>query len=137
MTNQPECPSAAWERYHAEEEAKHDFEPAEEMWAAFWLFLSGLYGGDADVATDVKAQVERGVYKYTGCGASAYFVDCYPDNPTILLSSIVEGVEQTTETHALRWPFTEAEWWEALEYVETEAGEIWAATHVGRHMIAL
>ena len=75
---------------------------------------------------EYPSDIARGVYKYTDCGASAHF----PDNlAEVHLSSIIEGVEQCTETHVMKWPFTWDQWWAALKDIESEAGEIWNATH--------
>lgn len=68
--------------------------------------------------------LKRAVYKYTSCGAWVAFED-----GCVKVGSIVEGVDQTTETHTLVYPFTDHDWDMALEAVEKEADEIWNATH--------
>ena len=110
-----ECPSAAWERYHTEEEAKADH-------AAMMLQLSHSYPGYS-----TQLAVERGVYRHTICGAWVNFPTEGP--PRVELGSIVEGVDQVTSTHTLTWPFEMDQWWKTLAAVETEAQEIWEATH--------
>jgi hypothetical protein len=100
------------------------------------------------------AELAHAVYKHGACGASVQFlIDgdwCRGDAAwlrtpwrklhgltAIRVSSIVEGVEQTTQTHIvdlLRLParndkalFTA--FWSAVESVEQEAAEIWHNTH--------
>ena len=70
------------------------------------------------------AQIERNTYKYTTCGAWIYESDW-----GVALGSIVEGVDEGTQTYTLNYPFTIEEFWEALQAVEDEAAEIWKATH--------
>ena len=74
-------------------------------------------------------QLKRNVYKYTSCGAYVAEVDP-PDQPkALLLSSIVEGVDDGTEIHCLYYPFTLDAFQDTLQAVEDEAAEIWKATH--------
>jgi len=47
----------------------------------------------------------------------------------IAIGSIVEGVDWNTETHELKYPFTEEDFWEAIALVECEAKDIWNSTH--------
>ena len=68
--------------------------------------------------------LSRSVYKYTSCGA---WVD--EDEQGVTLGSIVEGVDEGTETHNLQYPFTIDQFQDALQAVEDEAKEIWNATH--------
>ncbi|MBO00359.1 MAG: hypothetical protein CL438_06845 [Acidimicrobiaceae bacterium] len=70
------------------------------------------------------AQLERNTYKYTTCGAWIHESDW-----GVALGSIVEGVDEGTQTYTLNYPFTIEEFWEALQAVEDEAAEIWKATH--------
>ena len=70
------------------------------------------------------AQLKRNTYKYTACGAWIYESDS-----GVALGSIVEGVDEGTQTYTLNYPFTIEEFWEALQAVENEAEEIWKATH--------
>ena len=74
-------------------------------------------------------QLKRNVYKYTSCGAYVAEVNP-PDQPkALLVSSIVEGVDDGTEIHCLYYPFTIDQFQDALQSVEDEADEIWKATH--------
>ena len=70
------------------------------------------------------AQLKRSIYKYTSCGAwiieTEYGVE---------LGSIVEGVDEGTQTYALNFPFSIDQFQDALQSVEDEAQEIWNATH--------
>tara|TARA_R110002020_G_scaffold434121_1_gene644277 strand:+ start:373 stop:738 length:366 start_codon:yes stop_codon:yes gene_type:complete len=70
------------------------------------------------------SQVERATYKYTNCGAW-----CREIHGGIEVGSIVEGVDEGTDTHALEYPFKISEFWDALQAVEDEALEIWNDTH--------
>lgn len=86
------------------------------------LFLRGC-------GEETFEQLKRNVYKYTSCGAYVAEVDP-PDKPkALLLSSIVEGVDDGTEIHYLPYPFTIDQFQDALQAVEDEAKEIWNATH--------
>ncbi|MAH29946.1 MAG: hypothetical protein CL959_04635 [Euryarchaeota archaeon] len=69
-------------------------------------------------------QLKRNVYKYTSCGAWIIETEY-----GVGLGSIVEGVDEGTETHALNYPFTIDQFQDALQSVEDEADEIWKATH--------
>lgn len=72
--------------------------------------------------------ISHWVYKYTDCGA---WVDARDvgGQPGIGIGSIVEGVDQTTDTQTLAFPFTEKQLWDALQHVEEQAEEIWMDTH--------
>lgn len=72
-------------------------------------------------STDV---LKRAVYKAIACGPWVVFED-----GCVKVGSIVEGVDQTTETHTLTYPFDSNAWDMALEAVEKEADEIWHETH--------
>jgi hypothetical protein len=109
-----------------------------------------LYDHDA---LDI-AGLARSAYKYTSCGAAVgALLWAGEDNPgtwiygsdlrpipagrqvvCISVSSIVEGVEQTTKTHIVDLMKLTPEkasvaYSDALEAVEKEADEIWKATH--------
>ena len=113
---------------------------------------------------DHVGDLNRMVYKYTDCGASlGALVYAGDDNPgnwvygsdlrelpadaficALSLSSIVEGVDQCTDTHIVDL-FSENfanpayaldAYQKALQAVETEATEIWKATH-GCHICAM
>tara|TARA_B100001540_G_C15688188_1_gene588033 strand:+ start:52 stop:441 length:390 start_codon:yes stop_codon:yes gene_type:complete len=70
------------------------------------------------------AQLKRNIYKYTACGAWIHESDW-----GIALGSIVEGVDEGTQTYTLNYPFTIDQFQDALQSVEDEATDIWQATH--------
>jgi hypothetical protein len=45
------------------------------------------------------------------------------------MGSIVEGIDQTTASYSLLFPFTERDLWRAVKNVEAEARELWGSTH--------
>lgn len=49
--------------------------------------------------------------------------------PGIGIGSIVEGVDECTETQKLAFPFTEKKFWAAVTKVEKQAEAIWNDTH--------
>jgi hypothetical protein len=69
-------------------------------------------------------QLKKGFFKYTTCGA---WIEVSPT--VVSLGSIVEGVERTTQTYILHFPFDADEIESALAAVEEEAKEIWDETH--------
>jgi hypothetical protein len=69
---------------------------------------------------------EKAVYKGTDCGAWIERTAC-PEG--VRVGSIVEGAEQCAEPISLTWPFTEAQFWEALQDIENQCEEIWNETH--------
>ena len=70
------------------------------------------------------AQAKRSTYKYTSCGAWLEV-----DKEGVSVGSIVEGCDEGTETHQLKYPFSIWEFWSALDAVEEEASKIWNDTH--------
>lgn len=96
---------------------------------------NALYGVRDDWQ-ETKRLIDKAIYKGTSCGAWIQFGDDEEDGPlSVTVGSIVEGVEWSTETHELKTDdyedpeaFRKA-LWEALDMVETEAQEIWQATH--------
>ena len=75
----------------------------------------------------IKA-VERGVYKYTDCGASARSLDM--DWPgAVSVSGYCEGSDAEHPAHTLTFPFAESDWFAALDQCETESRETWDSTH--------
>ena len=70
------------------------------------------------------AHLKRNIYKFTACGAWVF-----EDEQGVGLGSIVEGVDEGTETYKLNYPFTINQFQDALQAVEDEAEEIWKATH--------
>jgi len=87
--------------------------------------LAELLGAEAN-----EESMSRRVYKATDCGA---WLVIDKDRGGIVVGSIVEGVEQCTENHGLKFPFEAEAFWTALQDVEDEAGEIWNATHGCEH----
>ena len=65
------------------------------------------------------SQVERATYKYTDCGAW-----CREVEGGVEVGSIVEGVDEGTDTHTLLYPFKISKFWDALQSVELEAHQI-------------
>jgi hypothetical protein len=80
--------------------------------------------GDKLPDTEAVERVKRDVYKYTDCGAWIAF-----EEKGITVGSIVEGVDEGTDTHFVPYPFTLAEYDTALDEVEKEASAIWNETH--------
>jgi hypothetical protein len=79
--------------------------------------------------TDIETARKR-VFKDTECGASLHYLRGEDEKVIgIEVGTIVEGVDQETEYLKLHFPFTTAEWDEAIEHVETEAQLIWDNTH--------
>ncbi len=76
-------------------------------------------------AKDFEEYWSRRVYKGTTCGAWLVVEDI----DQIALGSIVEGVDYGTATYYLTWPFTSADFGDALDKIETEARDIWNDTH--------
>ena len=87
-----------------------------------------LYGTEPIDTARAQAAIEKAIYKGTDCGAWIGYED-----DGVKLGSIVEGVEETTETHFLAYPFEASDFWNALERIEEEAGEIWDNTHGCEH----
>ena len=81
----------------------------------------------ADLAKEIGVDVEgikKAIYKNTDCGAWIEF-----ENDCIKMGSIVEGVDECTETHILEYPFSANVFWSALQSIEDQANEIWNNTH--------
>ena len=72
----------------------------------------------------VFAEVERTVYKESACGI---IISKIPRG--IALSSIVEGVDASTNTFDLKYPFTMARFNAYCDEVHNEANQIWDETH--------
>ena len=70
------------------------------------------------------AELKRNIYKYTSCGAWIIETEY-----GVGLGSIVEGVDEGTQTYELNFPFSIDQFQDALQSVEDEAQEIWNATH--------
>ena len=73
-----------------------------------------------------EGRIKRTIYKYTKCGA---WVDL-EQHGWIRLGSIVEGVDECTDVHELKFGnFTMNDFWSAIEEIENQANEIWNRTH--------
>jgi hypothetical protein len=81
----------------------------------------------AEPADSTWAYLTHSAYKHTSCGASLYHTDKVAGR--VIISSIVEGIEQTTEAYTLQWPFTAQKVEDAIAKVEAEAQELWHASH--------
>ena len=81
---------------------------------------------DEDGVSAIKA-VESGVYKYTYCGASERIRDGWAGS--VCVAGSCEGSDAEHPTHTLTFPFSESEWFEALDQCETESEETWNSTH--------
>lgn len=139
-----------------------DYEQS-EVTAASWNYI-GTVAPLAFADYDGPYELARRVYKDTSCGAGVWFTVARTDGEGeivhenvyserdmprtweewntagvaivgIYVSSIVEGVEQTTGTYGVdiddeSIPETvAAEFWQAVDTVETESSEIWNETH--------
>jgi len=114
----------SWEHFIASDATDDTKARALEMVRAACEF-SGAFLDPEDVRASI-AYVQRSVYKYTTCGAYCEFDF---DEGTVVLGSIVEGVDWGTDNHELSWPFTLEDWNKALGEVEDEAKSIWHDTH--------
>lgn len=100
-------------------------------------------GKDKD-ASEITDRISHRVYRYTDCGAwlalmhndqwdpkTGHQPARHPNGTLvgITLGSIVEGIDATTDTYDLRFPFTEKQFWAALQCVEDEASELWKQSH--------
>lgn len=79
---------------------------------------------EGDTLKTARAKLERAIYKFTDCGAWIAF-----EMDSIVVGSIVEGVEETTSAYRLIYPFSFDEYNKALDAVEEEAMDIWNRTH--------
>ena len=73
------------------------------------------------------SRLTHSAYKYTSCGLSLYHTDEVAGR--VVISSIIEGIDQTTDSYALDWPFTAQQVEATIDRVEKEAKAIWDATH--------
>lgn len=76
------------------------------------------------IEADDEAHAKKMVYKGTNCGAWLHF-----DTGSIHVGSIVEGVDEGTQSYCLEYPITISTFWEKLALVEMEADQIWKDTH--------
>ena len=90
--------------------------------------LAEYIGADAPM----ECVLSRRLYKSTDCGAWLKVIDDDPDvnvSAGVMIGSIVEGVDQCTQTYTLTFPFKAKRLDEVIRLVEEEAQEIWDATH--------
>jgi hypothetical protein len=119
-----ECPSAGWDRYiagmdeqaEAEEEGAR-LEEVDRLMLRKWSQATGC-------PHEAWKEATRCYYKYTSCGP---YLTVGPES--IVIGSIVEGVDWGTQDHVLNWPFTVKDVRRAMKDVEDEADEIWRDTH--------
>lgn len=81
---------------------------------------------DARVLEHVDAVLAKRVYKGTDCGA-CFSVD--KDGAGVSIAGYCEGSDAELPTYQLRWPFTESEFWDALQACDDDAAAEWNATH--------
>jgi hypothetical protein len=156
----PVNPNAAWRGTYSEDETMREYEEyerGEEFKAMGQAAKACLDAILADHGADTLSELARNLYKYSDCGAAlGALVYAGEDNPgrwvygdelrnlkpddfvcALSVSSIVEGVEQCTETHIVdlfddKFETPEqanAAYGTAVEAVEAEADEIWKQTH--------
>ena len=91
---------------------------------------SDLIATEADVlmwlSAESREQAERHLYKFTDCGAWILWHD-----DGIQLGSIVEGSDAEVITDSLRYPFTERQLQETIDYIEAEADMLWREANEG------
>jgi hypothetical protein len=80
---------------------------------------------------EMERKIKSRVYKGTECGAWVNFVKGYNNEKAdgVTVGSIVEGVDDVTNTYFLSYPFEVKDFWDRLGDVEREAEEIWNETH--------
>ena len=76
-------------------------------------------------ADELESRLSRRVYKGTACGAWLQL----DDSTSITVGSIVEGCDFGATPISLSWPFTNDEFWQALQDIEDECKYIWDQTH--------
>jgi len=83
-----------------------------------------LAGVKAETCADARGMLRKWAFRYTNCGAYVEF-----ESDSIVVGSIVEGVEEQTVPIKLHWPFPLEAYTEALRKTEEEAQTIWDRTH--------
>lgn len=73
---------------------------------------------------ETEASMSRRVYKGTSCGAWL----AHTSNG-VRVGSIVEGTDQCANPVELSFPFTDKEFWAALDDIEKQCDAIWKDTH--------
>jgi hypothetical protein len=77
-----------------------------------------------------EASLSQRVYKDTACGA--WLEIAHNEDGTlwgVRVGSIVEGSDACVDPVELRFPFSEKDWSEAIDYVEGEASLLWDEAH--------
>lgn len=83
-----------------------------------WQFMNELYGLPAD--NQDQSKIERGVYKYTDCGAWIEF-----NEHGIKLGAIVEGCDVEIPPLWLSWEEIPLVFTEVLDNIDKKACAIW------------
>lgn len=76
--------------------------------------------------TETNGGVEKGVFRYTSCGAS---IQIFPNR--VIVGTIVEGCDAEFTANPLYFPFTVNEFFACLQECEDFAQEIWADMEEG------
>lgn len=85
--------------------------------------------GESRAEPDV---ISRRLYKVTKCGISCYFPPgAWP--LTVVLSGYCEGTDAECPTYRLVAPFTEAEFWDAVNLADRDGCDLWDETHGCAH----
>jgi len=97
----------------------HLWEPEEpEGYEEAWQFMNELYGLPDDNKDNSK--IERGVYKYTDCGAWISFRE-----DGIELGSIVEGCDFEVPPVSIGWKDIPNSFTETLDTIDKQACAVW------------
>lgn len=86
--------------------------------------VQALAGFKAKTCADARGMLRKWAFRYTICGAYVEF-----ESGSIVVGSIVEGVEEQTAPIRLHWPFPLEAYTDALRKTEEEAQTIWDRTH--------
>jgi hypothetical protein len=85
-----------------------------------WNLLCDIYGTPTQLEF-AREYFDKHIYKYSDCGAGIHFVGC----DAIELSSIVEDVDSFGCSLRLQYPFTQEEFFNALQGIEDECDELY------------
>jgi|14BtaG_2_1085337.scaffolds.fasta_scaffold58323_3 hypothetical protein len=101
--------------------------PAEEpeVYSDAWRYLNELYSRDKDNRDE--SLIERGVYKYTDCGAWIQF-----NENGVKLGSIVEGSDHGANPIDLTWKEIPVKFTSSLQVIEDQCDLIWQWANVPR-----
>jgi hypothetical protein len=113
----------------------HDdyLDPDRHLWPAAcsvaysdaWRYLNELYSRDKDNRDE--SLIERGVYKYTDCGAWIQF-----NENGVKLGSIVEGSDHGANPIDLTWKEIPVKFTSSLQVIEDQCDLIWQWANVPR-----